>query len=827
MKSLLFPFVLIAALVLSVFTETASAAQITVVSVAGNWHDPTDNVPGSQPGEPVITNGVPTSSINWGVTSGSQSGYDFSRLIPGPQTLPPAPTPFFPLGTFTHRNFPVSDPSLTSVKLDIVLVLNVDGVQTDPLTFTFTFHHEETPNNLSPCPYPTPAGEGCTDRVTFVSSPSPTTFNVGGVDYTLSMSFVNNGLPVAEFITREGLINTANLVGQFTLPPVPPGAPVLTVTKSGPATMNIGEWGNFAVDIRNTGPSDAWNASVRDVLPDGATGGMCDLTPEILSAQVFSADGVTPVAGKGPLSSGSDYSLNYSAAPNCQLNIVVLTAAGRIGSSERLIIRYRTQLDANSQNGVTLTNVAGAIQWFDSDSSNPSRVSFTRPLTNGTPGVLDHEDAFTVTVAISDYVFEKTVANLTSGANPASNAVPGNRLRYTLRFRTTNQPLNNFRIVDELDALNSSAAFAPGTLALVAYPAGADISNTSGTGGTKGTGLIDIRNLTAPATGEIVIQFDITLAASLSNGSVVANQSSLRLANGTTFALSDDPNVNGAANSQIPGDEDPTRLTIASAPAFRVQKISSDLTGDPNVLLAGETLRYTITVKNIGNDKAANVVLRDSVPVNTAYLAGSTRLNGAAMADSAGLSPLVNGMLINSPADATPGSMPADASGNSANVATITFDVVVSLNVVNGTVVSNQGFVTAVANGIVDFPSDDPNTSIANDPTRNIVGNLPLLYAEKRVALFVDQGAPGIIDPGDVLRYTISVVNSAAIPTTGVVLRDGVPANTTYVANSTLLNGLPVRQPDSGVSPLASGIDVSSSNLTPPLPGAGAGTISA
>src|SRR5262249_563168 len=48
----------------------------------------------------------------------------------------------------------------------------------------------------------------------------------------------------------------------------------------------------------------------------------------------------------------------------------------------------------------------------------------------------------------------------------------------------------------------------------------------------------------------------------------------------------------------------------------------------------------------------------------------------------------------------------------------------------------------------------------------------------------------------------------------------------TYVTNSTLLNGLPVNQPDNGVSPLASGINISSSNLTPPLPGAGAGTIS-
>src|SRR2546425_3474655 len=45
-----------------------------------------------------------------------------------------------------------------------------------------------------------------------------------------------------------------------------------------------------------------------------------------------------------------------------------------------------------------------------------------------------------------------------------------------------------------------------------------------------------------------------------------------------------------------------------------------------------------------------------------------------------------------------------------------------------------------------------------------------------------------------------SVKNSAAIPATGVVLTDSVPANTTYVANSTLLNGLPVGQPDGGAS---------------------------
>ena len=183
-------------------------------------------------------------------------------------------------------------------------------------------------------------------------------------------------------------------------------------------------------------------------------------------------------------------------------------------------------------------------------------------------------------------------------------------------------------------------------------------------------------------------------------------------------------------------------------------------------------------------------------------------------------------MLINSPVNTTPGSMPADASNSQANVATITFNVVVDPNTPNGTLICNQSFVTAPGNGNVNQPSDDPRTPASNDRTCDIVGNRPVLYALKRVALLVDGGLPGIVDPGDVLRYTITVQNSAATSATGVVLKDPAPANTTYVANSVLLNGLPVGQPDGGVSPLASGINIGSSNLTPPLPGPGGGMIS-
>ena len=429
---------LVYALLLPVLTRSAAAQGVlTFTSAEANWHGPTTNVPG--PPDPIITNGGPTtnatpttSSISWGSTDPGdpQSGYDVTITIPDPL--------MFPVATFTHRNFPVSDPSLTSVQLDFVLDFLVNGVQTGPLTFTFTFNHEETPNNLDPCPYPTPPGQGCTDRVTFIDAPDPTTFTVGGKTYTLSMNFLDeDGNPVTQFITEEGGAgNTADLDSQFTLVP-----PVVEVTKSGPATMTLGQWGIFAIDARNTGPNDAWNTTIRDVLPDGATGGMCDTTPEVLSAQVFAADGVTPVPGKGPLVAGSDYALSWAGAPTCELTLAMLTPAAAIDTDQRLIITYRSQLDADTPERRHADQRRRArLEWFDDEISNPDRVTFTRTLTDGTPGVLDHEDAHTVTVALFDYFFEKSVADLTSGVSPAATAAAGDTLRYTLRFQSRERP---------------------------------------------------------------------------------------------------------------------------------------------------------------------------------------------------------------------------------------------------------------------------------------------------------------------------------------------------------------------------------------------------
>ena len=598
-------------------------------------------------------------------------------------------------------------------------------------------------------------------------------------------------------------------------------APNLTLQKSGPATLRLGAAGTFTLNVQNTGSGTAWNTVLSDRLPNVTTtptGGMCATAPTNITARVFQADGTTPVSAN--LVGGADFTVSFAGAPSCTLTISLQGSAAVIAPTQRLIVTYSASIDPGTSSGMTLTNVAGATQWL---SANPAvagssgRIHTTlNTLTNGTPGVLDFQDAFSLTTVAPTLDFTKSVVNVTTGQNPGANARPGDLLRYTVTVRNISAlALADGTLTDELDRLNATATFAPGSLANVSAPAGTTVS-VNANGGTKGTGLLQVSGINIAAQGSpgdvITIVFEARLAAVITSGTVVLNQARLTSAT-SQAAVSDDPNVSGA--------EDPTRTLIASSPVLQVRKVSQDMTGDPAVLRQGDRLRYTITVKNIGTENAVNATLRDLVPANTAYVAGSTTLNGVAVADVGGASPLQAGMTIRAANAPTPGALPADASSTTANVATIVFDVTVNANTLDGTVISNQGFVNGAGAGSGAFPerpSDDPRTPAIDDPTRDIVGPFPLLVARKTVAIVVDTNSNGVLDPLDVVRYTITIDNLSGLAATNAVLSDAVPANTSYVANTVTLNGNPVGRPDGGVSPLIAGVPVNS-------PAAASGTI--
>ena len=732
--------------------------------------------------------------------------------------------PATPLNIALHDVRILDDLSASAADLSFVSVTKVAGSQ------PWTPANTGTPTSLvieDPATgIDIPANEQVVIDVTVRVDDTAT--NVSGLLFNNTASYTYNQLPGNPGTQQPGAPDTT---GDMTIV----GPDNLTLVKSGPAQMRIGNPDVFALNVHNTGTATAWDLSITDQLPNPTPGGMCDTPPAILTAQVFLADGTTAVSP--PLVQGTDYITSFAGDPACTLTITMQSPAAAIPADNRLIITYEAEIDADTPSAAPLTNVAGATQWFSTDTAGAGATgatrTYTRVLTDGTVTVLDHEDAHTLTTIAPIVSVLKSVVNLTTGQDPGSNASPGDTLRYTVQIQNTSPfDVPVFSFIDELDALNATPAFAAGSLTLVTVPAGADTTATNPNGGANGTGLIDIRSLSLGAAGSgtesVLIVFDATLAPVITSGTAVLNQGRMQ-AIGLDLA-SDDPNINGADNPAVLGDEDPTRTLITSAPSFDVFKTSQDLTGDPAILLSGDTLRYTITVRNVGSENAVSATLRDQLPANTTYVAGSTRLNGAVVPDlPGGVLPLQNGILINAPENATPGFLRADAAPTANNMATITFDVTINANVVNGTVISNQGFLSASGAGSgpqPDTPSDDPATPVPDDPTLDVVGNQPLVDAHKTVAIVVDNGSAGIVNPGDVLRYTIVISNRGATPATGVTFVDAVPLNTTYVPDSATLNGIALGAPGATVSPLAGGVDVSSDDLTPPLPAAGNGTLS-
>ncbi|MCP5326821.1 MAG: DUF11 domain-containing protein [Oceanospirillaceae bacterium] len=93
---------------------------------------------------------------------------------------------------------------------------------------------------------------------------------------------------------------------------------------------------------------------------------------------------------------------------------------------------------------------------------------------------------------------------------------PGDTLRYTLSIKESSGiALNDFSVTDNLPANISSYSFA-------SLPTGISNQSTT-TGGTNGTGLIDLRNLSIAANGTVNIVYDAVVSSSATNGAAISN----------------------------------------------------------------------------------------------------------------------------------------------------------------------------------------------------------------------------------------------------------------------------------------------------------------
>ncbi|WP_189093886.1 beta strand repeat-containing protein [Deinococcus ruber] len=188
-----------------------------------------------------------------------------------------------------------------------------------------------------------------------------------------------------------------------------------------------------------------------------------------------------------------------------------------------------------------------------------------------------------------------------------------------------------------------------------------------------------------------------------------------------------------------------------------------------STVVAGDTLTYTIIVRNAGTLVATGVSLQDSIPAGTTYVTGSTTLNTGAVTDATGgVMPYVAGKAIKSPGSSVAaGQLSVDSTPvvTTDNEATITFKVKVNAGT---TSTSNTGVLQYTDNS-----TGTPTTTTVNTPTATTSSLLD--YGEAPTA------APGTLSANsyktllaeDGARH--SIVTGIHLGATEVADTDGTP----------------------------------------------------
>lgn len=495
------------------------------------------------------------------------------------------------------------------------------------------------------------------------------------------------------------------------------------------------------------------------------------------------------IRGVVNLVENTDYTLAYDSGTGI-MTVTTLTNTARIELNEVMQIVFEGEVESGTPDSTLIDNpIATVTEYRSIDPSvaaDEVRITTTAlgAGTVGTPNGVTGDDE------TDDVAFEFAAPDMvvTKVANPGT-VRPTDTVEYTVVI-TNNGGADALNTTFE-DNLDSN--YVAGTLQLVditpPLPVGANIV-VNPNGGNNSTGLVQITNLIVGPQESYEIKYSAETKPALPSGTVLLNQGVLN-ATGINEVISDDPTYDDGNdtgnNPQLTGDDDPTRVFIESEADIEIFKTSDQLPDATPALLPGDILVYNIIITNDGDENLIGTTFQDSIPTNTTYVPGTTTLNGSLVPDVAGSSALETGFLINTPGQA-PGVVLTSQDPDFTSPITISFQVQINDNVVNGAIISNQGELRGLSEG-TETPvlevSDDPDTPAIDDPTRDVVAGLATVEAQK----LVEDLNGGYVMPNDTLRYSIDIINIGSNTLTDIAFEDLIPSNALYVFNTIKLNG--------------------------------------
>lgn len=448
----------------------------------------------------------------------------------------------------------------------------------------------------------------------------------------------------------------------------------------------------------------------------------------IVGAFISASKSATPYAAVGNVLTFTIPITNYSDATLTNVVLTDTLPSGTTFVANSLLINGVTT-PSQSPPTITLpdmgisqtTTVVFQVLVTTVPSPNPiNNQAFVQSSYPGTPTIPTNNSTNITTTTIND-----ASISLTKSVDKTT-VLSGGTLTYTVVLQNTGNTTATNVVVQ--DTLPTSTTFVPGSV-------------TGGTG-SPATG-ITVGNI--PPSGVNTVTFQVA---------VTNPPTSLTLPNTATenhTFVSNNPSIGSTTIANATSNTVTTNVAII--------EINSHKAVTPPYGSLGDTLSYTITVTNPGTLLVTDVVLTDTIPPGTTYIANSAQVNGVPATGS--------------PDTGIPlGTLP------SSSVTTITFDVLVT-SIPPGGVAPNSATTdySYSINGTTIAASTNTNTVLTTIADATIVSSKAV---DKPYAVL-----------GDTLTYTIVLSYAGNTSANNVTITDTLPTGVNFIPNSITINGVP------------------------------------
>lgn len=774
----------------------------------------------------VPSAGIPIGSLGPGATVAVT--FEVRITMPIPSQVNNQSTVSFTSGVFSGSSSsnvtttPVTQPQITLAKsandpnatvgdtvIYTILVSNAGNVAANvTLTDNIPAGTVFDPNSVIVGGFPQPGVAPDTGIAVGVVAPGASvsvSFTVFIVSLPSPQQLVNQAASTYTFTPPDGRLLSGSAVSNTVTIAV--SAPNLAVVKSTTSTsVALGDTIAYSVSITNNGMDPVNNVVLSDPTPGGAT-----FVPGSVSVNGVPFPNANPSAGIsiGTLASGASAVVSYSvtvtsvpadtsidnqatvtytsgvftgstfsnpvAVPVFQPNIAAVKTANTANATVGDTVTYTINVSNTGNYGASLTvtdNIPAGTTFVD----NSVLINgLPLPQANPSTGIAAGTIAAGATVAVSFSVVITSLPNpqllVNQGTVAYSFTLPdGRTLGGSVLTNTLTIPVSN----PNLAVVKSTTTTATNVGDTITYSVIltnngiATVNNVvftdalpAGTAFAPGSVVVDgvPRPAASPSTGvtigsiapgaSVTVVFSVTVT-SLPVSGVLNNQSSVSFTSGALSSVA--------------------FSNIVTTPVFQPIIAAAKSSNSVNATV-GDTITYTVNVSNSGNYAAA-ATLTDTIPAGTTLVPNSVLINGF---PSPGADPATGIPL---------GSVAAGAT------LAVMFSVVIT-TLPASQQLSNQA--------IIAFSYTLPDGRTFNQSASS---NINQISVSSPNVLVVKSTTVTDAVVGDTVPYSINVTNSGIAPVNNVVLSDPIPAGSSFVAGSVVVDGtpLPGANPANGIS---------------------------